>query len=112
VDTLEWGFPPLKGVRVVRRKKHSEEFKVEAVRLLLNRGDRTVAEIAENLGVNANQLHRWRTRYEKAVINPGQHARETAEQAEIRRLKKEVDHLKMEREILKKATAFFAKESR
>ena len=97
---------------MVKRKHHPEEFKIEAVRLLLSRGHRTVAEIAENLGVNANQLHRWRTRYEKAVLNPSQHVRETAEQSEIRRLKKEVDRLKMEREILKKATAFFAKESR
>ena len=95
-----------------KRRKHSEEYKIEAVRLVLNRGDRTVAEIASNLGINANQLTRWRGRYEKAVVNPAQHVRETAEQAEIRRLKKENDQLRMEREILKKATAFFAKESR
>ncbi len=97
---------------MVKRRQRPEEFKIEAVRLLLNRGGRTVAEIAENLGVSPNQLHRWRGRYEKAVLNPSQHARETAEQVEIRRLKKEVDQLKMEREILKKATAFFARESR
>ena len=97
---------------MVKRRKHSEEFKIEAVRLLLNRGDRTITEIAENLGVNPNQLQRWRVRYEKAVLNPSQPVRETAEEAEIRRLKKEVDQLRMEREILKKAATFFAKESR
>ena len=97
---------------MVKRRQYSEEFRIEAVRLLLKRGDRTVGEIAENLGVNPNQLHRWRVRYEKAVLDPSQHVRETAEQAEIRRLKKEVDQLRMEREILKKAATFFAKESR
>ena len=97
---------------MAKRKRYPEEFKIEAVRLLLNRGERTVTDIAESLGVPANHLHRWRARYEKAVTNPRQHVRETAEQAEIRRLKKEVDRLKMEREVLKKATAFFAKESR
>ena len=97
---------------MVKRRQYSEEFKIEAVRLLLQRGDRTVGQIAENLGVNPNQLHRWRVRFEKAVLNPTEHVRETAEQAEIRRLKKEVDQLRMEREILKKAAAFFAKESR
>lgn len=97
---------------MVKRRQYSEEFKIEAVRLLLQRGDRTVGQIAENLGVKPNQLHRWRVRYERAVLNPTQHVRETAEQAEIRRLKKENDQLRMEREILKKAATFFAKESR
>ena len=97
---------------MVKRRQYSKEFKIEAVRLLLNRGDRSVTEIGENLGVNPNQLHRWRARYEKAVLSPSQHVRETGEQAEIRRLKKEVDRLTMEREILKKAATFFAKESR
>lgn len=95
-----------------KRKRYPEEFKIEAVRLLLNRGERSVADVAESLGVGANQLHRWRARYEKAITAPAQHARETAEQVEIRRLKKEVEQLRMEREVLKKATAFFAKESR
>jgi transposase len=95
-----------------KRKQHSEEFKIEAVRVFLNRGERSVTELAENLGINANQLYRWRKRFEKAVLNPGQHVRETTEQSEIRRLNKEVERLRMEREILKKATAFFARESR
>lgn len=94
-------------------KRHlTEEFKIEAVRALLNRGERTVEDLAKSLRVNANQLYRWRERYQVAVEHPTQHARETAEQAEIRRLRKELEQLRMEREILKKATAFFAKESR
>lgn len=94
------------------RKRYSEEFKIEAVRLMLNRGERTVTEVAGSLGVGRNQLHRWRQRYEGAVLDPRRHSRETAEQAEIRQLKKELAEVKMEREILKKAAAFFAKESR
>jgi transposase len=97
---------------MAKRKRYPEEFKIEAVRLLLNRGERSVADVAASLGVPASQLHRWRVRYAKAVTSPAQHARETAEQAEIRKLKKENDQLRMEREVLKKATAFFAKENR
>ena len=97
---------------MVERNRYTEEFKIEAVRLMLNRGERTVSDVAEALGVRANQLHRWRQRYESAVRNPAEYKRETAEQAEVRRLKKQVEELKTEREILKKAAAFFAKESR
>lgn len=94
-------------------KRHlTEEFKIEAVRALLNRGERTVEDLAKSLRVNANQLYRWRERYQTAVERPAQHAIETAEQAEIRRLRKENEQLRMEREILEKATAFFAKKSR
>jgi transposase len=94
------------------KPRRSEELKIEAVRALLNRGDRTVEDVAKSLGVSTAQLYRWRDRYQRAVENPAQHAIETAEQAEIRRLRKENEQLRMEREILKKATAFFAKESR
>lgn len=97
---------------MAKRKRYTEEFKIEAVRLVLNRGERTISDIAEALGVSSTQLTRWRSRYESAVKNPGKHAQETAAQAEIRRLKKQVADLQMEREILKKAAAFFAKESR
>jgi len=103
---------PSKGVQMSTRRRYTEEFKIEAVRLVLNRGERTIADIAESLGVGENQLYRWRSRYEGAVHDPTKRARETAEQAEVRRLKKVVAELKMEREILKKAAAFFAKESR
>lgn len=97
---------------MAKRKRYTEEFKIESVRMVLDRGDRTVLDVAEGLGVSASQLTRWRSRYETAVHSPGKHTRETAAQAEIRQLKKQVVTLKMEREILKKAAAFFAKESR
>jgi transposase len=96
-----------------KNKPHrTEEFKIEAVRAFLNRGERTVEALAKSLGVSANQLYLWRERYQTAVERPAQHAQETAEQAEIRRLRKENEQLRMEREILEKATAFFAKKSR
>lgn len=89
-------------------KKYPEEFKREAARLMATRGERSVAEIAESLGVADANLYRWLSKYGsaggKAVI------KETADEAEIRRLRKEVERLKVEREILKKAAAFFAKE--
>lgn len=94
------------------KRRLTEEFKIEAVRALLNRGDRTIEDLAKSLGVNTNQLYRWRERYQSAVENPTQHVKETAEQAEIRRLRRENEQLRMEREILEKATAFFAKKSR
>ena len=107
----EADWPP-EVVHVVDRKRYTEEFKIEAVRLMLHRGERTVTDVADALGVRPNQLHRWRQRYESAVRNPAEYKRESAEQAEIRRLKKQVEELRIEREILKKAAAFFAKESR
>lgn len=83
------------------RKKYSEEFKIEAVRLMLNRNERTVVEVAKSLGVRSNQLYRWRQKYEGAIRDPQRYARGTAEQAEIRRLKKQLAEVQMEREILK-----------
>ena len=91
------------------KRRLTEEFKIEAVRALLNRGERTVQDLAKSLGINANQLYRWRELYQTSVERPAQHAIETAE---LRRLRKENEHLRMAREILEKATAFFAKKSR
>lgn len=75
-----------------------------------HRGERTVTEVAEGLGVRTNQLHQWRvemTQKGEAVSKPSE--AESSEQ--IRRLQKRVRELEMEREILKKAAAFFAKEN-
>lgn len=94
------------------RKKYSQEFKLDAISLVLDQGY-TRAEAARNLGVSAQILGRWIKEYQndsdKAFRGNG---KLTAEQEEIRRLKEENKRLKMEREILKKATAFFAKETK
>ena len=91
------------------RRKFTDEFKDGAVKLVTDQGY-SVAEAARNLGVNANLLGRWK----KESIYPDHElpssGSNVAMQAELKRLRKENKHLKMEREILKKAAAFFAKE--
>lgn len=94
------------------RKRYSKEFKLDAISLVLEQGY-TQAEAARSLEVNANMLGRWIKEHESA---DGQafrgNGKLTPEQAEIRRLREENRRLKMEKDILKKATVFFAKETR
>lgn len=91
------------------RKKYTEEFKRDAVRLMRNRGEKTVAEVADDLGVQPNQLHRWAAKCNQAEVAKRNDKGETLEE-ENRRLRKENERLRMEKAILKKAAAFFAKE--
>ena len=93
-----------------RRKKYSKEFKLDAVSLVTDQGY-SRAEAARSLGLNSNMLGRWVSEQR----NDGGHAfrgngKLTPEQEEIRELRSQVKNLKMEKEILKKATVFFAKE--
>ena len=89
-----------------KRRNYTKEFKEEAVRLITEEGY-SYAEAGRNLGVNPNLLSRWKREFEGVKIDPGGAA---AMQAELKRLRKENKRLKLEREILKKAAAFFAKE--
>ena len=91
------------------RKQYTEEFKRDAVRMMRNRGQRTVAQVADDLGVNTNQLHRWAAKYKHAEVAKRNDKGETLEE-ENRRLRKENERLRMEKAISKKAAAFFAKE--
>ena len=94
-----------------KRQRYNREFKLDAVRLVTEQGY-SIAEAARNLGLNANMLGRWKieaTESEGAFRGNGNLS---SEQLELRRLKVENRQLRMEREILKKATAFFAKESK
>ena len=93
------------------RRQFSREFKLEAARLVKERGV-AVAQAARDLDVHENVLRKWIRELAgdaqqafpgKGVMKP--------EQAEIERLRKEVAKLKMERDILKKAAAYFAKDS-
>ena len=93
-----------------KAKKYSEEYKREAVRLMQNRGDRTVVEIAASLGVRTGQLHAWRAALEKKGKVPSEASKPSDVERENERLRRRVRELEMEREILKKAAAFFAKE--
>jgi len=94
-----------------QRKTYTAEFKHEAVRLSTEQGY-GVAETARNLGLNVNMLRRWRRELHDTPHGafPG-HGRLTPEQEELHRLREENKRLRMERDILKKATAFFVKES-
>ena len=93
------------------RRQFSREFKLEAVKLVKQRGV-AVAQAARDLDVHENVLRKWirELAVDPQQAFPGKGAMKP-EQAEIDRLRKEVAKLKMERDILKKATAYFAKES-
>ena len=89
-----------------RRRSFSPEFKAEAVRLVQS-SDAPITTIARQLGIGKGTLHRW-------VEQARPSARESLtedERSELTRLRRENLQLKMERDILKKATAFFARQS-
>jgi transposase len=94
----------------MERRKFSREFKLEAVKLVRDRGV-TSAQASRDLGVHANVLRKWVRELETDPLQafPGQ-GQMKPEQLEIDRLRKEVARLKAERDILKKAAAYFARE--
>jgi transposase len=89
-----------------KRRSHSEEFKQEAVKLVFEQ-QLSVAEAARNLGIHPNLLRNWKRRFE-AEHEDGLLTED--ERMEIARLRAENRRLRMERDILKKAAAFFANE--
>ena len=93
-----------------KRKRHPEDFKREAVRLLETRGERTVADVAASLGVAENLLHVWKRKYGSSVeLQRRERGGETPEE-ELKRLRRENAQLRQEREVLKKSVAFFARD--
>ncbi len=93
-----------------KRRSFTKEFKAEAVRLC-QVGDRTVRQVALDLDLTETALREWVKRAEVDAGNGPAGALTTAEREELTRLRRENKRLQMEREILKKAAAFFAKES-
>ena len=93
------------------RRQFSREYKLEAVKLVKERGG-SVPQAARDLDVHENVLRKWvrEATADPQEAFPGRGVMKP-EQAEIERLKKEVNKLRMERDILKKAAAYFAKES-
>src|SRR4051794_35404101 len=94
-----------------QRRTYTGEFKVEAVRRIAAEG-KSLAEVARELGLGESLLRSWKT----ALANEGDQAfpgkgHLPAVEEELRRLRAENQRLRMEREVLKKATAFFARES-
>ncbi len=95
----------------MQRRKFGREFKLEAVKLVRDCGG-SVAQAARDLDVHENVLRKWVREFGSDPVQafPG-HGQMKPEQQEIERLRREVNKLKAERDILKKAAAFFAKEA-
>lgn len=88
-------------------KRYTDEFKVEAVKQITEHGY-SVQDVSVRLGVSAHSLYLWRKKFGNG-FEAASHADE--HQAEIKRLRAELKRVTEERDILKKATAYFAKES-
>lgn len=97
---------------MLMRKKYSKEFKLDAISLVKEQGYSRV-EAARSLSLNPNVISRWIREHE---AQEGQafrgNGKLTADQLELRRLREENKRLKMEKDILKKAAAFFAQETK
>jgi transposase len=99
-----------------RRRRFTHEFKLEAVRLAAV-GDQPVSAVARELGIRPEMLRRWTRQADSRVgqrptdIFPG-NGKLLSQDEEIRRLRRENTVLREERDILKKATAFFARDAR
>lgn len=95
-----------------QRKTYSQEYKLKAVRLVIDQ-KQSATSVARSLGIEVANLRRWVTQYkvsnEQAFPGNGKQSL-TEEQQRIKELEAEVRQLKMEQEILKKAAAFFAKD--
>ena len=94
------------------RRTYTAEFKREAVAMVVQQG-LSFSEVARRLGIRDTLLRKWKdaldAQGDQAFPGKGQ---QTAVEAELARLRRENEQLRMERDILKKATAFFAKESK
>jgi transposase len=95
-----------------KRREFGKEFKREAVSLVVDQGYSN-AEAGRSLGIRGNLIGRWKRELEGQPEHAfAGHGKLTPEQQRIRELEEENRRLRMEKDILKKATAFFAKESR
>ncbi len=98
---------------MTRKLKHySKQFKIDAVKLATEQGYK-ISEAARNLGIHHSSLRRWKNQLKSDNVQafPGK-GHMIPEKEELYRLRKENKRLRMEREILKKAAAFFANESK
>lgn len=93
-----------------KRRQFTAAFKAEAVELA-RQGDRTVEQVARDLDLTASALRQWIKRADVDAGRGPAGALTTAEREELVGLRRQVKRLEMEREILKKAAAFFAKEN-
>jgi transposase len=89
-------------------KQYTAEFKAEAVRQVIDRGH-TVVDVAARLGLAKHTLYDWVQKARKRVAQPAGQGAAPSESAEVRRLKAELKRVTEERDILKKAAAYFAR---
>lgn len=98
-----------------KRRQFTREFKLEAVRLAAS-GEKSVAQVARELGIRASMLRDWKRQVESRPglaatdVFPG-NGQVPSQEEELRRLRREVETLRQERDFLKKTAAYFAKES-
>jgi transposase-like protein len=93
------------------RRKFTQEFKSEVIGLI-KQSDKTVAQVARDLDLTESSVHTWVKQYDIDAGKGPIGALTTAERGELTQLRRRVRELQMERDILKKATAFFARESK
>lgn len=96
----------------MERRRYTREFKIEAVRQVVE-GGRVLAEVSRDLGISENMLQRWKKQFRAEGVDafPG-NGKVPIRDEEIRRLKRELEQARQENAFLKKAAAYFAKESR
>jgi len=94
-----------------RRRSFSKEYKAEVV-ALVRKGGKSIGAVARDLDLSETAVRRWASQAEIDSGGGPEGALTTAEREELAQLRKRVKTLEMEREILRKATAFFAKESK
>lgn len=94
---------------MVAKRTFNEEFKLEAVKLVEERGV-SIAQASRDLGIHVNVLRGWIKKL-SALLRDAKGGPNASERAEIQQLRRENARLKAERDLLKKATALFAKES-
>jgi transposase len=111
VDTLEEGKIP-RGVHMEKRarRKFTREYKAEVVRLVRD-GGKSLGQVSRDLGLTESAVRHWVKQSAVDAGGGGTGALTTAERAELVALRREARTLRMEREILRKAAAFFAKEN-
>jgi transposase-like protein len=96
---------------MTKRKAFTREFKLEAIRLL-DSGEKKAADLARELGVPRNRLYKWREQLQskgKESVFPG-HGRRVGQAADVATLQREIERLREENVILKKAAQYFAKQ--
>jgi transposase len=93
--------------RVGRPPARDEAFKIDCARMMMNRGNRTVAELSRELGVSDKALYRWQAQYKGTLAKP-----ESELAAEVEKMRQEIRTLREERELLKKSITFFVKAGR